>query len=546
MAVRTLAQVSFFDPEFVMPGCLEAGTLPWLLARYRSRLFPSWLFSGWRGASARGRRAWPAPVLMTLILLRWSEGGMSRLAAVSRAQSDAVWRAAMGLQFGAPTPSEKTLRDFERLLRRRHTDVGLVRYMLLHGHLVRLCREEGLGGEDASWGTDSTPMWCYGAVLDTVRLLGDGARRLVRLWARASRTGADQVAAQWGLGDLWSGKSTKGGLKADWRDTASRCAAIDKLAQRVLDAVAFVHQRLQHAAKDKRKELQALGKRLLIVITQNLEADHDGRLVVATRVAANRLASLSDPQARHGRKTASQAYTGFKVHMLGDAVSGLIASLTVTCGNQHDATVTSRLVNRAKELLGSFRRLWADTAYGGAELRHELLQRHGVQVLAPPPVGGGHPEGRLAKQEFAIDFEAQTATCPNGVTTSLRDEGWSAEHARPAWRFHWRKEDCQLCPLRQQCLGSGRGHKKLLLHAYEPELRKAREDWSDPKVREEYKRRSQHERLINSLTRHGARQARGWGLSSANLQAHSVAMANNLKLLAVALARKEETTTLAA
>jgi len=42
---RSLSQSSFFDPEVVMPECLERGTAPWLLARYRRALFPLWLFA---------------------------------------------------------------------------------------------------------------------------------------------------------------------------------------------------------------------------------------------------------------------------------------------------------------------------------------------------------------------------------------------------------------------------------------------------------------------------------------------------------------------
>lgn len=80
-----------------MPECLKPGTMPWLLARFRSQLFPTWLFKGWRGESGLGRAAWPPVVLFTLLLLRWSEEGMSRLGSTRRAATDARWRAAMGL-----------------------------------------------------------------------------------------------------------------------------------------------------------------------------------------------------------------------------------------------------------------------------------------------------------------------------------------------------------------------------------------------------------------------------------------------------------------
>ena len=86
MPLRTLSQRSFYDPEVVQPDCLEPGTVPWLLARFRSSLFPAWLLVGWRGEGRFGRDAWPALTLLTLLFLRWSEEGLSRLGSTRRAK----------------------------------------------------------------------------------------------------------------------------------------------------------------------------------------------------------------------------------------------------------------------------------------------------------------------------------------------------------------------------------------------------------------------------------------------------------------------------
>ena len=90
MSRRTLSQQSFFALEYVMPDCLQEGTVPWLLARHRSLLMPQWLFCGWRGEGHLGRNAWPVEVLMSLVLLRWTEEGISRLGPTTRVQT-AVW-----------------------------------------------------------------------------------------------------------------------------------------------------------------------------------------------------------------------------------------------------------------------------------------------------------------------------------------------------------------------------------------------------------------------------------------------------------------------
>jgi hypothetical protein len=116
-----------------------AGTIPWLLGRHRVELFPPWLLHGWRGGGRRGRPAWPAEVLMTLVLLRWSEEGVSRLGTVKRAESDVRWRAALGLELNGCTPCEKTLRHFEAFLRAPHPACDRPRYLVFFANTVSGC-----------------------------------------------------------------------------------------------------------------------------------------------------------------------------------------------------------------------------------------------------------------------------------------------------------------------------------------------------------------------------------------------------------------------
>lgn len=525
MPKRSLAQCSFFDPEFVSPECLTPGTVPWLLARRRSALFPRWLLRGWRGEGRRGRKAWPAPVLLTLLLLRWTEEGTSRLAAVRRARHDSVWRAALGLAFGTPVPDERTVRDFEAFLKRRHAELDVPRYLLLHEHMVRLCREAGVVGSNAVWGADSTPMWCYGAVLDTVRLLGDGVRSLGRRWAGATGQSLASVATDWDL-PLLLAKSTKGALDINWRDRQSRDEAVSKLAEGVLRAVSAVRRGVGAAPKSTRGRLLRRCRDLAGVIRDDFEGDEEGRLVIARRVSAGRLISLTDPQARHGHKSRSRTFNGYKVHLVGDLVSGLVASLTVSGGNEHDGRPAHRLIRRAKTLFAGLEQLLADTAYGGTELREEVRLTLGVTLVAPVQPTQAAPSGRFVKRDFAVDFERNAATCPAGVTTTDSTRTPSTG----GLRFVWPAKACEGCPLRERCCGaSGR---RLLLHPKEQALREAQAAWLRPEVRTTYRARTRFERLVNELTRHGARRARAFGLRAAQLQVHLIAATNNLRLLA--------------
>jgi hypothetical protein len=538
MPVRSLAATSFFDPEFVAPGCLVLGTLPWVLARCRSRWFPAWLFAEWRGQCRRGRDAWPAVVLLTLVLLRWSEQGMSRRAAVRWAATDAGWRAAMGLAFGTGTPSERTVRDFERFLQRRHGPTQVPRYLLLHEHIVRACLDAGVVAAPPAWAMDSTPMWCYGAVRDTVRLLGDGLRMLAAAWARATRTTLAAVAAAWDLPFLLA-KSTKGAFPVDWRNATAAAGAVTQLAAAVLRVAPQVRRELAAVRPGLRRGLLRRCRQLVRVVGNDLETDAHGHLAVAQRVAANRLVSLTDPEARHGRKSRSQTFNGFKIHLLGDVLSGLITAVAVTHGNTHDGEPAARLIRRAQQLYGDLGQVLADTAYGGARLRHVARRLWGLDLLAPPPPITTKA-GTLGKGDFVADLDAGQFTCAHGVRTQAVHHVWSSEHGVHVPCVVWPKEACAACPLSTACRGKETGGRRVLLHPYERELRAARAAWRDPVTRARYRTRTQCERLVNQLTRYGGRQARAFGLRHAQTQAHTIAAAANLRLLAQALVRRLE------
>lgn len=547
MPRRPQPQVSFFDPDFADPGCIEPGTLPWLLCQYRELLFPAWLFVDWKRPGQTGPKGWPASVLMALLLLRWFEEGMSRKAAVRRARRDTSWRAAMGLRIGGKTPSLRTIRRFEAFLRRRHPETGVPHYLLLHEHIVRLCFGAGVVGDRAVWAMDSTPMWAYGAMQGTIRLLGDGLRMLCGQWAKLTGRTVATLASEWGL-PLLLAKSTKAAYRVDWRDADQRAGAMDRVAGDVLRVVELVTGELESVRGNKRKGLRRMCRNLLKVIRDDMETDAQGRLVVARKTTKGRLVSITDPQARHGRKSRSYKYKGFKTQVLGDVISGLLLSLAVTPGGTHDSVPAHRLIRRAKELCNRIERVLGDTAYGAARLRHIVRGAEGIELLAPPQPISKNPD-RVERADMDIDLDAGTATCPEGASVKM-SWSWSGADGMHVRRAAWPKETCAACPRRAACIASLKEKKgygrTVRLHPYEAELVASREAWERPEVREDYRVRSQCERLINQITRHGGRKARAWGLGAANLQAHLIAMRCNLGLLAQALSQEEAQTSRAA
>lgn len=187
----------------------------------------------------------------------------------------------------------------------------------------------------------------------------------------------------------------------------------------VLAVIERVRSLLPDVRSNQQKKLLKACRRLAKVVCDDLETDAQGRLVVARRVATDRIVSITDPQARASHKSKSHAYKGFKVHLLGDAVSGLIASVSVTPANVGDGRIAHRLIRRAGFVVAEMDRVLGDTAYCGAELRFMTRELEGVDILAPP-----HPlpnrSGRFGAKDFEVDVLGGSATCPAGLTVELK------------------------------------------------------------------------------------------------------------------------------
>lgn len=531
MPYKLRAQVSFFTPEFADPASLTEGAVGWLVRCQSDLLFPSWLFGRWAGSGRRGRKAWPAAVLISALILASREGETRRRAMCRRLKHDTSWRAACGLEIGGETPDESTFRRFEKYLQKRDPSTGVTRILLLQEHIIRLCQSNGVVGKHAVWAMDSTPMWCFGAVHGTFRLLGDGLRSLCRRVARWTGRSLKQLADDWELPLLLS-KSTKGYFRINWKDADARADATDELVRTVLAVQEKVRSLLVNVQPHRQKKLLKACRQLAKVICDDLETDEEGRMVVARRVASNRIVSISDPEARSSHKSKSRSYKGYKVHVLGDIVSGLIASVSVTAANVGDGRVAHRLIRRARQVVDQMEQVLGDTAYCGAELRVTTRVLQGVDILAPPQPLPDRP-GRFGAKDFDVDIPGGSATCPAGLTVELKQS--------PGRRwFSWSRRACRECELRPRCLTPKTPYKNLILHPYHEEIATIRERWSDPVVRTEYRKRSQCERLVNEAVRRGCRNAKAWGLQTAQQQAYVAAIGNNLALMAKALAARPE------
>src|SRR5262249_19122237 len=106
----------------------------------------------------------------------------------------------------------------------------------------------------------------------------------------------------------------------------------------------------------------------------------------------------------------------------------------------HDAAVSDGLTGTEDGQLT----VLGDTAYGTGDLREHLQASGHAAVIKPPPLPRAIPGG-FTIDDFTIDDQAGTVTCPAGHTVTL---GRPQADGNRAAQF---KTRCRGCPLRERC-----------------------------------------------------------------------------------------------
>ncbi|WP_406046452.1 transposase [Micromonospora sp. NBC_00898] len=142
------------------------------------------------------------------------------------------------------------------------------------------------------------------------------------------------------------------------------------------------------------------------------------------------------------------------------------------------------------------REWYGDSAYGTGDLRDALGQAGHTAIIKPKPVQSP-VAGGFTIDDFAVDEDGQTVTCPAGHTRPIS----------PTTRTAAFGALCRTCPLRDRCTKSKTG-RKIVLHEHDALLRQARRDWTtDPTLRERYRRhRPNIERVIAQVASRGGRR----------------------------------------
>jgi hypothetical protein len=477
-------------------------------------LFPDELFADL--FTDIGRRSVP-PMIVAVVMVLQRVEGLSDREAVDRFAFDARWKyAAGGLDFDYPGFVHTVLVDMRARLARSARPERIFEVVL------EVARQAGLVGRRRV--LDSTPLYDAVATMDTVTLIRSAVRGLLRV---AESVLAVELRAVIGSGDDYTSTAKP---QIDWDDQAARDALIDSRTRDALAMLAVLDGRELH------DQVGPAARLLANVVGQDITHDA-GVFRIARRVAADRVISTVDPEARHGHKTSAHGFDGYKGHIALDPDSEIITATSAAPANSGDAETADDLLGdilpaeaeaEAEGGDGDGAAVYGDAAYGAGALlaRLDNTKIHNGLKVQPPSA----PKGHFGKDRFSIDLDTQAVTCPAGITATIRP----LNHQRKAGIAEF-GATCATCPLATQCTTATAGRTITIGH-HEAALVAGRARQSDPTWKAEYRAtRPKVERKIAHLMRrrHGGRRARVRGLAKVTADFSLLAAAVNLARLAV-------------
>jgi len=476
-----------------------------------------------------GRTSVPPSILAKALLLQ-SHDRVSDAEAAERARYDIRWKVALGIGIDDAPFVKSTLQAFHARLLLHAAERAIFQRSIDAAKGSGLLKSRKL-----NVALDTTPIFGRGAVKDTYNLLADGIRQLVRALALLSGQAPEAWAREHDLSRYY-GTSIKGEAEIDWDNVAARQTFLDGIvvdAERLLKETERVRAERQSGGVECGRIDEAAGL-LRQLLAQDVERSTDGPAVLKEGVAKDRVPSVSDPEMRHGRKSASGKFTGHKGAIAVDTESGVITAADVMPGNAPDNSDALELVQEtSRNTGGEVAKVIGDCAYGdGATRRKFKEQGHELVVKVPR---GGRP-GYFAKGDFKIDLEQGAVTCPAGQTTSK----WKLKRVRTGTRgervavqqFEFAAEQCRRCAHYRQCVQSklGKG-RSIVLHPEEGLLQEARAYQETEAFREDIKLRQTVEHRLARLVQLGIRKARYFGRAKTKWQLLLAAAVANLVLV---------------
>ena len=480
------------------------------LREHRHELFDQEFQAELAGAYAEKPKGQPPvpPAQLALATLLQAYTGVSDDEVIEATVMDRRWQLVLDcLDAQAPPFSKGTLVSFRKRLIGKDLDRRLVE------RSVQLAAAtKGFGARALRAALDSSPLWGAGRVEDTINLMGHALRRALGVIAvvqgLGQAAGTAVVAAQAGVPEL-AASSLEAALDRDWDDPGAR----DEALARVLGFLDQVEAFIAGQAGDE------AAAAAVAVACQVRDQDVDPCGPSLRRgVAKDRRISVEDAQMRHGRKSRSVLFDGYKRHVLTDLDTDLVTAVGITPANAPEASVTAGITADLDAAGLTLAELHIDRAYLASGL---VRERGPGLVIYCKAWRVRNTGGRFAKGQFTLDFPAGQLTCPAGVSMPFA----------PGATVHFPKGTCAACPLRQRCTTSSNG-RSVSIHPDEALLAELRERQATADGRARLRERVKVEHALAHVGHWQGRRARYRGTRKNLFDLRRVAVVHNLHVIA--------------
>ena len=447
------ADRQLLDAAALAGHLVPAGSMFAFLAAHRAEVFPDADYADLFAPPGVGRPSIPATQMAAVLTLQALCDYSDRETAEA-VRFDVRWKVAVGAPLDDPGFDPSTLVYWRNRIARSG------RPYRVNDAVKTVIGQTGILQGRRRRAVDSTILADAVATQDTVTQLVAAIRRV----AREVPGAAEQIARVCTGHDY----GRPGKPKIDWDDPAAKEALVSAL---VNDAAALVATLQDPDLEERAASAVAL---LALVAGQDVEPaegsdGRDGRWRIARKVAGDRVISVTDPDARHTRKSPEARRDGYRAHVAADPDTGIITDekLTKASGQENsDPAVAEEFVAAGGRGGGAGALAWyGDSAYGTGDLRDAIGKAGHQAVLKPPPLQSAVPGG-FTLDDFAVDEQAGVVTCPAGATRTITPRRHVVFGAA-----------CGACPLRQRCTTSTTG-RTLSLHPHHGLLRAARAAWA--------------------------------------------------------------------
>jgi hypothetical protein len=364
---------------------------------------------------------------------------------------------------------------------------------------------------------DSSPLEGAGRVEDTFNLLAHAARNVVSCAAGLLGWKAEQVCRQAGI-PLLVESSIKRALDIDWNDAVEKADAL-KTFTRQLDALQSWIER-QFPKAIAHPPLKAPVEALLQIRTQDLEPDpRGGGSRIREGVAEDRRVSIADKEMRHGRKSKSKRFNGFKRHIAADVDRGLILACAITPANRpEDEAIPSLTVDMAHQGL-DVDDLLIDRGYINSPLVDDVLSRRGTIVCKP---WKSHNGSLFPKSAFTLNIRNRTIECPDGHVQRF-SFGTVVE---------FDPDVCDRCSRRAQCTTAEIGHgRSVAIAENEPLQQRLRKQIRTSAGRAALRERTTIEHKLAHISQRQGNHARYVGVRKNTFDLRRASAIQNLEVL---------------